>query len=79
VADWLAVVLVPAEGFAARALAYPGMPGADRECGEADGQEGDEDAGPADQRLVGGEAREEDGDPGGAERGSATAPSLEAD
>ena len=59
-----------AEGFAAPALAHLGMPGADREPGEYDGQQGDKDTCPADERLVGGEAREEDGDPGGQEGGS---------
>jgi hypothetical protein len=46
------------------------MPGANRECSEDDGKARDEYAGPADQRLVGGEAREGDGDPGGQERDS---------
>jgi hypothetical protein len=45
-ADRLAVAPALAEGFAARVLAHPGMPGADRECGEDDGQAGDQDAGP---------------------------------
>ena len=62
-ADWLAIVLALARLFTARPLAHQGMPDAGRERGEDDGQEGDDDACPADRPLMGGKAREEDDDP----------------